>query len=416
MALISDGAATYQSSTQLEVKQTFHFVPDAFEPSKTTIAELYMQWGRCLALVDHVVYDTYGARLRRYFKAHNIKLTMQRTCVTEEGKDIEKALEICGWLRDFELVRREPPLVIGGGLVTDVIGFACAIYRRSTRYNRVPTTLIGLIDASVSNRVAVNWEGLKNRIGGYHEPENTIFDPSFLKTLDESEMRNGVAEILKITSCTHQKTFNLLEEHGPQLIKTCFAQSEEYRDTNLFRVADRIIRQAIQSVLDVELPNSREQILDRVMYFGHTWSPVLELAINPPLMHGHAISVDMCFSATLARHMGLLSEQVHNRFLEVFSSSCLALDHPAFTLDLLRKATSSTIATRDGHLRAPVPTGELGTHKILRDVDLGTLETAWVIHKKICTSYARKGLGIQMTVDARHQGVAITNGINKVEA
>jgi len=165
----------------------------------------------------------------------------------------------------------------------------------------------------------------------------------------------------------------------------------------------------------VEIPNSREQILDRVMYFGHTWSPILELAVHPPLMHGHAISVDMCFSVTLAWHLGLLSEQAHIRFLEVFSSSCLALDHPAFTLDLLQTATSSTIATRDGHLRAPVPTGVLGTYQILRDVDLGTLEAAWALHKRICAAYARKGLGIQMTVDARRQGTTVANGMYGLE-
>ena len=147
------------------------------------------------------------------------------------------------------------------------------------------------------------------------------------------------------------------------------------------------------------------------MYFGHTWSPVLELAVQPPLMHGHAIAVDMCFSATLARHLGLLSEQAQTRFLEVFSSSCLALDHPAFTLDLLRTATSSTIATRDGHLRAPVPTGDLGTYQILRDVDMETLEAAWATHKKICAAYARKGLGLQMTIDARRQETTIANGM-----
>ena len=92
--------------------------------------------------------------------------------------------------------------------------------------------------------MAVNWAGLKNRIGGYHEPENTIFDPTFLKTLDESELRNGVAEILKITSCTHGETFKLLEEHGPQLIKARFAQPEEYsNDGELVEIANRVIRQ-----------------------------------------------------------------------------------------------------------------------------------------------------------------------------
>lgn len=137
------------------------------------------------------------------------------------------------------------------------------------------------------------------------------------------------------------------------------------------------------------------------MVFGHTWSPVLELAAEPPLMHGHAISVDMCFSVTLAWHLGLLSEEGRCRFLAVFSSLGLALDHPAFTLDLMREATSSSVATRDGHLRAPVPTKTFGTYEILRDVDMETLEAAWALHKHLCMAYPRAGLGVKMTVDNR---------------
>ncbi len=105
---------------------------------------------------------------------------------------------------------------------------------------------------------------------------------------------------------------------------------------------------AIQSVLDVEIPNSREQSLDRVMYFGHTWSPVLELAVVPELMHGHAISIDMSFSASLAYVHGHMSLACYHRFVGAFSSLGLAIDHPAFTLDLLKRATTSTTATRDG--------------------------------------------------------------------
>lgn len=89
----------------------------------------------------------------------------------------------------------------------------------------------------------MNWEGLKNRIGGYHEAENNIFDPTFLKTLDLAEIRNGMAEILKITSCTHQETFCLLETHGPRLLQTHFAQHKAELHNDLRVVADQIIRQ-----------------------------------------------------------------------------------------------------------------------------------------------------------------------------
>lgn len=155
----------------------------------------------------------------------------------------------------------------------------------------------------------------------------------------------------------------------------------------------------------MEIPNSREESLDRVMYFGHTWSPVLELAASPPLLHGHAISVDMCYSATLANHLGLLPTDQRDRFLRVFSVLGLALDHPAFTLSLLKEATKKTISTRDGKLRAPLPTGTLGTHKILQMVDEVALENAWKMHKNTMAIWPRQGLGLDMDIAIRPDAV-----------
>lgn len=124
--------------------------------------------------------------------------------------------------------------------------FACAIYRRKTLYIRIPTTLIGIVDASVSNRVAVNWSGLKNRLGAYHEPILTIIDSTFLKTLPEPEIRNGIAEILKITSCADLATFELLEKYGESLITDRFGQVDS-KVEELSLIADTIIRQGIVS-------------------------------------------------------------------------------------------------------------------------------------------------------------------------
>ena len=159
--------------------------------------------------------------------------------------------------------------------------------------------------------------------------------------------------------------------------------------------------------MEVELPNSREHNLNRVMYFGHTWSPLLELAVDPPLMHGHAISVDMCFSASLAHVLGYLPQDCYARFLQVFSKFGLALDHPAFTLKLMEDATASTIATRAGQLRAPVPLEGLGKHTILQQVERKSREEAWHLHKQNMKLYVRDGLGLQMTIDSRPQSGSI---------
>lgn len=154
-------------------------------------------------------------------------------------------------------------------------------------------------------------------------------------------------------------------------------------------------------VLREEVPNSREANLNRVMYFGHTWSPVLELATNPVLLHGHAISVDMCYSISISQVMGLIDENHANEFLRVFADLGLALDHPDFTEILMLKATASTIATRDGQLRAPLPTGQLGEYKIVPDVSESVLKRAFALHKERTRSYPREGLGVDPNTSVR---------------
>lgn len=78
------------------------------------------------------------------------------------------------------------------------------------------------------------------------------------------------------------------------------------------------------------------------MYFGHTWSPILELKVSPSLLHGQEIAVDIYFSATLAHYIDLLPDSSYQRFLSVFSRAGLAIDNPAFDLELMLKATAST--------------------------------------------------------------------------
>lgn len=395
-------------STSLEITQTYHMIDDVFHTRNKQLADLYIPWKRSLIIVDFAVYELYGAHIKNYFETYDITITIYPTHITEDRKNIETLLEVCGWITEFNLLRREPVLAIGGGLVTDVVGFACAIYRRATQYIRIPTTLVGLIDASVSNRVAVNWRGLKNRLGSYHEPLHTFVDCRFLRTVPEAEIRNGIAEILKISSCTQISTFETLEQYGQSFITQRFGQFNS-QDRELARTGEVVIRQAIRAVLEVEVPNSREQSLDRAMYFGHTWSPTLELAVSPHLLHGHAVSVDMCFSATLAHHLGLLPFDQYHRFLMVFSKLGLALDHPVFTLDLMKEATNATIATRDGKLRAPVPIGILGSYKILQTVDDSTLDSVHEKHKRMVGEWPREGLGVDMDIAVRSR--ATENGL-----
>lgn len=147
--------------------------------------------------------------------------------------------------------------------------FACAAYRRNTNYIRIPTTVIGLIDASVSIKVAVNYGRYKNRLGAYHAPMHTFLDFTFLRSLPVAQIRNGFAELIKISSCAHKPTFDLLDRYCEDLIDTAFGRlGDAPKEVSI--AADRICRAGIHEMLKLETPNLHEIMLDRVIAYGHT--------------------------------------------------------------------------------------------------------------------------------------------------
>lgn len=168
------------------------YVDGVFDPSNAQLADSYRAFGRCLMVIDQTVHGLYREQIETYFAHHEIALTVFPIVIREIDKTLGTVERIVDAFSDFGLLRTEPVLVVGGGLTTDVAGLACATYRRATNYIRIPTTLIGLIDASVAIKVAVNHGKLKNRLGAYHASQQVILDFSFLTTLPVDQVRNGM--------------------------------------------------------------------------------------------------------------------------------------------------------------------------------------------------------------------------------
>lgn len=411
-ATVSETELGFHVEGYEKISYGFTFLDGVFNTKNSQLADMYRKHKRCLAVTDINVDRIYGGEMKEYFEFHNIKLVIHKTKIGEKAKTMETLLSICDAMNDFGIIRKEPVLVIGGGLITDVAGFACAAYRRTTNFIRIPTTLIGLIDASVSIKVAVNHGKHKNRLGAYHAPMHTFLDFTFLKSLSDGQVRNGFAEIVKISTCADKQTFDLLDEHCEELIEQRFArkaidEGDELKKAardKLKEAADTINYRAIHVMLKLETPNLHELALDRVIAYGHTWSPTLELAPETPLRHGHAISVDMAYSATLARMLGHISADEHMRILNLFSKAGLTIDHPLFDEVLLAKGTDAILKTRDNKLRAAIPY-PLGKCTFLNDVTINDMNEALRLHKDIVKSFARNGEGIDAFVDSSDTGV-----------
>jgi 3-dehydroquinate synthase len=143
----------------------------------------------------------------------------------------------------------------------------------------------------------------------------------------------------------------------------------------------------------------------------------MQLTPDVPLRHGHAISIDMAYSATLANGRKLMSDDEHRRLLKLFSRAGLSMDHELFNEEILGKATAAILKTRDGKLRAAVPS-PLGNCVFLNDVTAEEMNAALRRHKELMKEYPRNGAGLDAFVDASDTGYtlndvpveALTNG------
>ncbi|OAN41472.1 3-dehydroquinate synthase [Mycolicibacterium iranicum] len=401
-ARVAVSDSTFHVEGYEKIEYDLQYVNGVFDIGQSALADCYRAYGRTLMVVDETVYALYRPQIDEYFAHHGIALTVIPIQIRETAKSLETFERIVSEFDAYGLVRTEPVLVVGGGLTTDVAGFACASYRRNTPYIRIPTTLIGLIDASVSIKVAVNHGKHKNRLGAYHASKRVFLDFSFLRTLPEDQVRNGMAELIKIAVVGNAEIFDLLEAHGADLLRTRFGHLDGTPE--LRRAGDRLTFQAIATMLELEAPNLHELDLDRVIAFGHTWSPTLELTPERPFFHGHAINIDMALSTTLAELRGHVTTADRDRVLGVMSTLGLALDSDHLTPELLAAATDSILKTRDGLLRAAVP-DPIGRCRFLNDVTPEELAETLTLHKKLCQGFDREGDGVDMFTPAEdHAG------------
>ncbi|KAI0079515.1 2-epi-5-epi-valiolone synthase [Panus rudis PR-1116 ss-1] len=394
-----------------QINYGFQFVDNIFSTEHNHLANVYKTWGRVLLVTDAIVHKHYSAAWEAYFKHHGITLTTFIMAGGEKNKTMKTMLSIVDAMNNFGIVRKEPVLVVGGGLCTDVTGYACASYRRTTNFIRVPTTLIGLIDAAVSIKVGINHGNLKNRLGAYHAPLVTFLDFNMLKTLPEGQVRNGFAELMKISSCADKRIWDLLVAHGKALIATRFGRIDG-ADPELKSVADEICWRGIKVMLDasihiiitLESPNLHEIGLDRVIAFGHSLSPTLELTPVVPLRHGHAINIDMSFFVTFAAHRGILTEKERDEYHELSHRVGLSMDHELFTEHLVVEGTEAILKTRDNKQRFAVP-APYGKCQFINDASFPELFEVLAIHKKFIKEKYGSGDGKDAYVDVGDLGM-----------
>jgi 3-dehydroquinate synthase len=314
-----------------------------------------------LALVSPTVDRLYGAELRGYL-GHWLpadRWSVQVIPTGEDNKTLATADLVCGYAKAAAIDRRGLMLSVGGGITADIVGFAASMYARGIAHIKVNTTLIGQVDVGVGVKTGVNGHGSKNLLGAYHPAVASLNDPTFLRTLPAREIRCGLAEILKVAAIRDGELFATLERH-PGLFQPGPPRPEIER---------RVIEDAMRLMMQELCSNLREHDLARLVDFGHTFSPVIEVASGYRIRHGEAVAIDMAVSSHIATLAGQLTPERRDRLVDTIQRLGLPVFDPEVcTGPLLRQALERAWLHRGRRLNLVVPTA-IGAASFLHDYD-----------------------------------------------
>ena len=234
---------------------------------------------KVLVVTDSGVPEDYARTILRQCREGSL-LTIPQG---EGAKTPETLLSILDELLRLGFTRSDAVVAVGGGVVGDIAGFAAAVYQRGIEYYNVPTTLLSQVDSSVGGKTAVNFRGVKNIVGAFHNPSAVLIDPDTLLTLDSRLFAEGVAEVVKMAATSDAGLFSLLEQ-----------------TPDLGPVLPEVIASALRIKIDVVAKDPQEKGLRAVLNFGHTIGHAIEAASakSPaPFYHGEAVAAGMMYTS-----------------------------------------------------------------------------------------------------------------------
>ncbi len=250
-----------------------------------------------------IITDT---NVRRYYQKDFPCYDIIEIGTGERIKNLDTVHALYGKLVEYEADRSSFILGIGGGIVCDITGFVASTYMRGVRFGFVSTTMLSQVDASVGGKNGVNFCGYKNMVGVFNQPEFVICDIKLLRTLPETEIRCGFAEIVKHAALGDARLFSFLEEHYEKALGLDIG------------VIEKLVYDSVLIKSSIVNSDEKEEGERRKLNFGHTFGHAIERTTG--VLHGEAVSVGMVVASALSAKRGLLPKQDAKRIEELLKS------------------------------------------------------------------------------------------------
>ncbi len=260
----------------------------------------------------------------------------------EAAKDVTVAAGLWSRLAAAGAGRDDAIVGVGGGAVTDLAGFVAATWLRGVRVVLVPTTLLGMTDAAIGGKTAINTPDGKNLVGAFHQPAGVLADLSVLASLPTAEYVSGLAEVIKAGFIADPVILDLIEADPAGVAKPGGPHERE------------LIERSIAMKAAVVSADLREAGQREMLNYGHTLGHAIERVEDYSIRHGEAVAIGMCFAAALGRLAGRLDAPTAARHRSVLTAVGLPVRYRADAWPVLRAAMAVDKKTRAAKLRLVV--------------------------------------------------------------
>lgn len=222
-----------------------------------------------------VIYDKNVTHLKEKLNTRLNFKSLALDC-NEDNKSFNSYFLVINFFIESKVTRKDTIIIaLGGGIITDLVGFCCATFNRGLKFISIPTTLLAMVDASIGSKNGVNYQGTKNLIGSFYDPSLVIIDPLVLDTLDKRHFNNGMAEVIKMGLIYDASILNDLNQD--------------------YDIKEIIIKSLLGKKHFVE-NDYFDQGIRQYLNFGHTYGHALESFYHfEKYLHGEAVAIGMYY-------------------------------------------------------------------------------------------------------------------------
>lgn len=355
---------SFESLLTYDVKR----ISNVFAANNPALAD-YIQTKKAFCIIDQKLLD-YTPALKYYFQKNNIDAHYYYVDASEKSKSIESIMDFTAFCLHHKIGRRDSVVAFGGGIVCDLGGMSASLLRRGIPCIKIPTTLLGIIDAAIGIKNGVNYANGKNSLGTFCPPKAVLIDLSFLATLPEKEMKNGLVEMIKIFALKDKDTWDLLKRNIDKFIDKDF-------DNEVIELIDR----SIAFMMDDLSTNLLETELERVVDYGHEFGHLIEIVSDFELSHGEAVAIGMQLSNCLAYRQGAIDIQHYEDVSGVIDKLELPHWHESLSPQILYDKIDIIAGHKGGNFSI-VALQEIGNPYFIKSINFADLEYACNVASK----------------------------------